>query len=206
MGIGPSDAPTLLEAAPDRRNNAHLVLHSIWNVDWSSRSESPKEKRRQSTNVGGLPGQLMTRWSMESFSTFAMVWNPMIWSTLLAPSSPKAVDFFSLSGLDLRPCSLRRGGAAHDYANLPKNNPQKMVKRSSMQAHLMHAGYSNSETFLQIVSPALLPSISTQKRYHQAGECGKTHVFYVLAVSFVRGSARLWPGDCSVIHCMPGSG
>ena len=31
-------------------------------------------------------------------------------------------------------------------------------------------------------------------------------MFNVLAVSFVRGSARLWPGDCAVIHCMPGSG
>ena len=30
--------------------------------------------------------------------------------------------------------------------------------------------------------------------------------FDVLAVSFVRGSTRLWPADCSVIHCLPGSG
>ena len=41
-GTGAPDAPTLLEAAPDRRNNAHLVLHPIKNVDWSSGSESQK--------------------------------------------------------------------------------------------------------------------------------------------------------------------
>ena len=52
----------------------------------------------------------------------------------------------------------------------------------------------------------MLPSLSTQRRYYQAGERGKTHVFNVLAVSFVRRSARLWPGNYPVIHCMPGSG
>ena len=31
---------TLVEAAPDRRNNAHLVLHPIEDLDWSSGSES----------------------------------------------------------------------------------------------------------------------------------------------------------------------
>ena len=45
-----------------------------------------------------------------------------------------------------------------------------------------------------------------QRRYYQARERGKTHVFNVRAESFVRGSARLGSGGCSVIHCMPGSG
>ena len=67
-------------------------------------------------------------------------------------------------------------------------------------------GYSISDTFLQTVLLTMLPSISTQRRYYQAGERGKTHVFDVLVVSFVRGSARPWPAGCSVIHCMPGSG
>ena len=50
-------------------------------------------------------------------------------------------------------------------------------------------GYSNSEAFSQIVLLSLLPSLYTQKRYHQAGERGKTHVFDVLPVSLVCGSA-----------------
>ena len=32
----PQDAPAPVEAAPDRRNNAHLVLHSIKDLGWSS--------------------------------------------------------------------------------------------------------------------------------------------------------------------------
>ena len=31
-----------MEAAPDRRNNAHLVLHTIEDVDWDTGNESQK--------------------------------------------------------------------------------------------------------------------------------------------------------------------
>ena len=43
------DALTPEEAAPDRHNNAHLVLHPIEDLDWSSGSESQKIAE-QSTN------------------------------------------------------------------------------------------------------------------------------------------------------------
>ena len=43
--------PDANDRQPDGRNNAHLVLHTVWNVDLSSGSESQKEtKKKQSTN------------------------------------------------------------------------------------------------------------------------------------------------------------
>ena len=38
------------QAAPDRRNNAHLVLHTIWNVDLSSEKKESPKRQIQSTN------------------------------------------------------------------------------------------------------------------------------------------------------------
>ena len=152
---------------------------------------------------------LMTRWSMASSSTFPMAWNPRIWSTLLAPSEPKGGRFLFAPrpGIATVQSSPRRCHAQDD--------PQRQVERFAICPHLHQRftwllwctpGYSNSETILQIVLLTLLPSLSTQRRYYQAGERGKTHVFHVFAVSFVRRSASLWPGNCHVIHCMPGSG
>ena len=54
-GTGPSDAPMLVEAAPDRRNNAHLVLHPIEGLDWSSGSESQKYAKTE-YELRGLQG------------------------------------------------------------------------------------------------------------------------------------------------------
>ena len=45
------DAPTLVEAAPDCRNNAHLVLHPIEVLDWSSGSESQKYAKKKNRAV-----------------------------------------------------------------------------------------------------------------------------------------------------------
>ena len=47
MGTGPSDAPTVVEAAPDRRNNAHLVLQPIEDLGRGSGSESPKYAKKK---------------------------------------------------------------------------------------------------------------------------------------------------------------
>ena len=47
------DAPKLVEAAPDRRNNAHLVLHPIEDLHWRSRNESQKYAKT-AYELGGL--------------------------------------------------------------------------------------------------------------------------------------------------------
>ena len=91
-----------------------------------------------------------------------------------------------------------------------KDDPQRQVERFPLCPQctswiLCTPGYSNSDTFFEDCL-AHFVALSTQRRYHQAGERGKTHVFDVLAVSFVCGSARPWPRGCSVIHSMPGCG
>ena len=49
-----------MEAAPDRRNNAHLVLHSIENVEWSLGSESQKIEKKTECECGWTAGLLQS--------------------------------------------------------------------------------------------------------------------------------------------------
>ena len=133
----------------------------------------------------------------------------------LRASFPNTVEFFSVHDLDLRPYNLHRGGATHDnllHANLPKTVLRGKWTICALPASTSMMGCPCKRKFAWIrwctplVLLTLLPSLSTQRRHYQVGERGQTHVFNVLAVSLVRGSARLWPCDYLVIHCVPGSG
>ena len=54
VGTGPSDAPTLLEAAPDRRNNAFGAAHPSKMLIGGQEARAKNRKKEQSTNMGGL--------------------------------------------------------------------------------------------------------------------------------------------------------
>ena len=109
---------------------------------------------------------------MASSSTFAMEWNPR-----RHQSDP-------LHDLDLRP-HTRSSKTGSAFTALPQVNLDLLVRAWVLQ-------FTNIFTDCLAHVVALSPprdGITTP------AERGKTHLFNVLVVSFMRGSARLWPGD-----------
>ena len=180
-----------------------------------SRFRGPKVAPR---TVRKRSSPLTTRWSMASSSTFAEVWNPRIWKSLPAPlvyapsSQRQRTSFRSTTW------TCGRTVFAEAVPRTITSCTQICLQQSSEAGGAICALPASTSTvasprkrkFTRILCrlsySLCCPSSPPRDGIPRLGNVGKTHVFDVLAVSFVRGSARLWPDECCVIHCMPGSG